>query len=662
VKFPTKNQWRQFFEILTFGEKVIFCFLIFLFFSSASFLAVNFYHKKTEIKPTRGGEYREGVVGFPRFINPIYAPASDFDVDRDLIALIFSGLMKYDSKGNLQPDLVENYEILEGGKIYEFYLKKNLFWQDGKPLTADDVIFTIEMIQNSDVKSPLRGSWLGVEIEKISETALRFKLKNESSIFLENCTLKIIPKHIWENISPQNFPLATINLNPIGSGIYKLEKLLKDKNGKITSLTLVENPLYFGKKPYIPKITFYFFDSEEKPEEKLIDAFKRGEIKGFSPTTPTNLTNLTDYFSLYSFSLPRYFAVFFNLKNSKILSEKEVRQALNYGTNKSEILKGILSNLGKIVNSPILPDIYGFGEPEKTYQFDIEEAKKSLEKAGFKDEDGDGFREKIIKKEPAFQFKTNLALGSKGKEVEELQKCLAKDTQIYPEGEITAYFGEKTKAAIIRFQEKYKDEILKPYNLEKGTGEVRGKTREKLNAICFESGEEKIPLKFSLTIVDESPFIEVATILKSQWEKLGAEVEIKKFDLNTLKNDVIRKRNFETLLFGEILGILPDPFPFWHSSQKGEVGLNLANYENKKADELLETARTSLDFEERKKNLEEFQELIIEDAPAIFLYNPDYQYLVSKEIKGIEEGIIVDTSKRFSEIDSWYIKTRRVWK
>jgi len=437
-----------------------------------------------------------------------------------------------------------------------------------------------------------------------------------------------------------------------------LANLLQDKNGKITSLELIKNPLYFGKKPYIPKISFRFFDSEEK----LISALERGEIKGFSPISPAGFTNLTNSTNLYSFSLPRYFAVFFNLKNSKVLSEKEVRMALNYGTNKNEILRSVLSNFGEIVESPILPDLYQLKTPEKIYQFNIEEGKKLLEKAGFKDEDNDGFREKIIKKEPAFQFKSNLALGSRGKDVEELQKCLAKDSQIYPEGEISGYFGQKTKTAVIKFQEKYKDEILKPYDLEKGTGEVRGKTREKLNAICFESGEEKIPLKFSLTIVDENPFIEVATILKNQWEKLGAEIEIKKFDIATLERDVIRKRQFETLLFGEIMGLLIDPFPFWHSSQKGEVGLNLANYENKKADKLLETARISLDFEERKKNLEEFQGLIIEDAPAIFLYNPDYQYLVSKEIKGIKEGTIVDTSKRFSEIENWYINTKRVWK
>jgi len=92
------------------------------------------------------------------------------------------------------------------------------------------------------------------------------------------------------------------------------------------------------------------------------------------------------------------------------------------------------------------------------------------------------------------------------------------------------------------------------------------------------------------------------------------------------------------------------------------LGLNLSNYENKKVDEFLETARKSLDETERKKNLEEFQELIIEDAPAIFLYNPDYRYLVSKEIKGVKEGVLTDPSKRFSGIEAWYIKTRRIWK
>jgi len=116
------------------------------------------------------------------------------------------------------------------------------------------------------------------------------------------------------------------------------------------------------------------------------------------------------------------------------------------------------------------------------------------------------------------------------------------------------------------------------------------------------------------------------------------------------------------LLFGNVLGAIPDPFPFWHSTQKKDPGLNLALYENRKADELLERARQTLDEKERKKALEEFQNILIEDSPAIFLFNPAFLYFVSEEIKGISTGIITDPSKRFSEIENWYIETKRVWK
>ncbi len=253
-RWPSKHQWRQFFKILKKEEKLYFFVLLALFLSSLGFLITSLYLENTMVVPAPGGKYIEGLIGSPRFINPIYA--TSYDVDKDLTELIFSGLMKYDSENNLQPDLAKDYKILEGGKIYEFHLKENLLWQDAHPLTADDIIFTIETIQNPEIKSPLRSAWLGITAEKISDLAVRFTLKNESSIFLENCTLKIIPKHIWENVSVQNFSLTTINLNPIGSGPYKLKDLSQDTNGKIISIDLVKNPLYFRENPYISKISF----------------------------------------------------------------------------------------------------------------------------------------------------------------------------------------------------------------------------------------------------------------------------------------------------------------------------------------------------------------------------------------------------------------------
>ena len=112
-----------------------------------------------------------------------------------------------------------------------FYLKKNLFWSDGKPLTADDVIFTIKSIQNPSLKSPIRPNWLGVKVKKISDLSVSFELENSSAVFLENATLKILPKHIWEEVSAQNFPLSIYNLKPVGSGPYKLKELSQDKKG-----------------------------------------------------------------------------------------------------------------------------------------------------------------------------------------------------------------------------------------------------------------------------------------------------------------------------------------------------------------------------------------------------------------------------------------------
>jgi len=655
MELPSKSQWRQFFKVLTKKEGIIFFIFLFLFFSSFLFLSINFYFKNTEIKPAEGGTYIEGVVGSPRFINPIYAETSD--VDRDLVEIIFSGLMKYGPEGQIIPDLAKEYKILEEGEVYEFYLKENVFWHDGEELGADDIVFTIKTIQNPNFKSPLRVNWLGVEVKKISDKALRFKLKNPSAVFLENCTVKIIPEHIWKDISPQNFPLTTYNLKPIGSGPYKLKNLSQDEQGEIQSLDLERNPKYFGKTPNISQITFHFF----KTEEDLIKSYQKGEIKGLALTSPKNLEEQWEDCNIYSLSLPRYFAIFFNPENSKVLSEKKVRLALNYGTNKEEILKEVLGGRGKVVNSPILPEIYGFEKPSKIYEFNPEQAKEILENAGFVETEN-GKRVKIIEKEPAFQFKSNLTTGSQGNEVKELQKCLAKDPEVYPEGEVTGYFGSKTKAAVIRFQEKYRADILVPAELEKGTGDVKKLTRAKLNEVCFEPPEETIPLKFSLTTVDQPILIEVASLLQSQWENLGVDVEIKTFDISTLEREIIKPRSYEALLFGEVLGAIPDPFPFWSSLQKRDPGLNLAMYENKKCDKLLEEVRQSLDEEIRKEKLEEFQELLIEDIPALFLYNPDYLYLVSNEIKGVNVKIITSPSKRFIGIEDWYIKTKRAWR
>jgi len=649
TKWPSKKQWVQFFSVLGNKEKIAFFVFLVLFIGSGLFSTINFYIKHTEITPSAGGKYVEGLVGSPRFINPIYAQSSD--VDRDLVEIIFSSLV---------PDLTKELKIAEDGKVYEIKLKDNVFWHDGEKLTADDVIFTIKTIQNPDYKSPLRANYLGIETQKIDDYTLSLKIKDPYSAFLERLEgLKIMPEHIWQDISPQNFLLTNYNLKPVGSGPYQFKNLKQNDANVIVSLDLTKFKNYFAsesQKPYLSEISFRFYESESD----LVNAAKRKEINGFSVTSP-NYFNLFDKgtFNEVSLSLPRYFAIFFNSDKSKLLDNVKIRQALNYAVNKAEIIQSVLLNRGQIVDSPILPEIYGYELPNSTYEFNLEKAQALLEGAGLQKKDNQWIQ---VTKTVSTEFKSELKLGSKGTEVTALQTCLSQYPEIYPEGQITGNFGAQTKEAVIRFQEKYKESILTPSGLTQGTGTVGKSTRTKLNEICSQPPKET-PLAFSLITVDDPILKEVASLIKKQWEAAGIGVTITTYPVSQLTQDVIKPRNYEMLLFGEVLGEIPDPFPFWHSSQIKDPGLNLAKYENKKADGLLETARVSLDEATRAKKYQDFQNILIADAPCVFLYRPDYIYFVDKKIKGgLETGVIVDPSERFANIENWYAKQKRAWR
>lgn len=655
-EMPSKNQWRQLFKVLDKKEKKIFLACLILVIASLSFLAINFYLKNTKSVPASGGEYIEGVAGYPRFINPVYAITSD--VDRDLTEIVYSGLMKHDKEGKIIPDLAKEYKILEDGRIYEFSLEENLSWSDGKPITADDILFTVKTIQNPSFKSPLRINWLGIKVEKISDFTVRFELKNPSAIFMEHATLKIMPQHIWEEITYQNFPLSVYNLKPMGSGPYKIKKISQDRNGNVKSLELSPNQNYSGNKPNISKIKFLFFENEEK----LIKAFNSGQIKGFALLSSTKYKEVKQRGSeIHKILLPRYFSVFFNARKSNLLSEKNIRQALNYATDKNGLVNEILPENAIVVDSPVLPEIYNFDKPEKIYGFDENLANELLDKAGFEKKE-DGFRYKEFNNAAGFRFKSNLVVGSQGEEVRKLQECLAKYPDIYPDADVSGVFGAKTKTTVIKFQEKYAKEILEPSGLTKGTGDVKQATRTKLNELCLSSDQTSQPLTFTLITVDQPMMIKTAEALKKQWEKIGIKLEIKTFDITYLEEEIIKPRNYEMLLLGEVLGSIPDPFPFWHSSQIIDPGLNLANYENKTADNLLERLRQILDEEKRKQTLQEFQNILIPDAPAVFLYGPNYIYFIDESVRGIDTKIITDPSKRFDALENWYTETKRIWK
>jgi peptide/nickel transport system substrate-binding protein len=530
---------------------------------SSLYLGISYYFKNTKEIPIQGGEYIEGMVGQPRFINPILSQTND--IDSDLSALVYSGLLKLDHNGTLVNDLAESYKISEDNLVYTFHIKKGIKWHDGEELKTDDIIFTIKTIQNSDFNSPLRTSWKGVRVEKIDDYTVKFILKNAYSPFLNNLTVGILPKHLWELIGASNFPLAQYNLQPIGTGPYKFEQFVKNKDGEIDSIEFSANKDYYIKPPFIKKLTFKFFQSEED----LISAFNRKEIKGINYLSPKNKKKIINFdnFNIYRLKIPRYFAIFFNQTKSKALSDKTVRLALAYAINKEKLINEVLSGEGSIVQTPIPQQLLGYNQNTKIYDYAVQHAKNILEREGWIDSDSDGVREK-----------------------------------------------------------------------------------------------DGVKIEFTLISTDWPELVQTSKLLQEMWKEIGANVKIENLKINEVQNDYIKTREYEALLFGEVLNYDPDPFAFWHSSQKKDPGLNLSLYDNEEVDKLLEEARQEINQQIREEKYRKFQELVVDDIPTIFLYSPNYIYVHHKSIRGVELKNIVIPSNRFNGIENWYVKTKRIWK
>ena len=547
-------------------------------------LAIQVYIANTSTVPAFGGEYREAVVGLPRFINPVLSSTND--VDRDMVHLIYASLMRYNLEGELIPDLAKEYAISEDGKEYRFILKDNLRWEDGTPLTAEDVIFTIGLIQNPQYSSPLFQSWQGVEVSAEDEKTIVFTLSSPYPPFLENTTLGIMPRHIWQDVSPENFVLTDLNQKPVGSGRYQVEKFTKDNSGFISQYTLNRNARYHGQKPFIDKIIFKFFSTEDE----ALKAYNSKSVDGISFASPLTLANIKDRgtVNIHEFKMPRYFAIFINQEKNEALQDKDVREALSLATNRKQIIEGILEGYGQQAGTPIPPNLEEYyNEGVAITQYNPGRARQLLEGAGWEDINGDGILEKRIDSEEA--------------------------------------------------EENAEDENAEPVP------------------------PQTIDLSFELITADRPELRDVANLIAQQWREAGILLNIKTEELGELQQGTLRSRNYELLMFGEILGVIPDPFSFWHSSQVNDPGLNLANYENSEADELLEDARQETNKEQRIEDLMQFQAEVMTDLPAVFLYDPAYIYPVHKSIQGIEPGLIVDSSFRFIDIENWYITTKRVF-
>lgn len=520
--------------------------------------------------PAHGGSLTEGIVGTPRFINPLLAVS---DADRDMTSLVYSGLMRLASDDALILDLAETYTVSPDGLTYTFTMRKNIFFHDGSRVTSDDVVFTILKAQESAIKSPKRANWDGVSIKTDGPDTVIFTLKQPYAPFLENTTLGILPKHLWESVNAEQFSLSQLNISAIGSGPYEIKKIMKDASGIPEQATLSSFKKFALGNPYLSTISIKFYPNEKE----LLAAYQSRVVESMNAVPPSLAELLSKQGGRIETSpLPRVFGVFLNQNQQPLFTNAAVRHALDIIPDRDIIIKEVLHGYGTPLRGPLPNGSLGYEKSDKhKISFDKDrqkaEALSILAKDGWKPNVKDGILEK------------------------------------------------KTKKGTLR-------------------------------------------LAFSVATSDIAELKQAAELLKTMWESIGAQVTLRVFEIGDLNQNVIRPRKYDALFFGEIIGRDADPFAFWHSSQRLDPGLNIALYANITADKLLEEARTLSNKEERVKKYEAFQKEVGRDAPAVFLYTPEFVYILPHSVKGFSMGSITVPADRFASVYTWYVETDHVWK
>ncbi|NLG73028.1 MAG: peptide ABC transporter substrate-binding protein [Chloroflexi bacterium] len=515
--------------------------------------------------PAQGGVYTEALIGSFNRLNPVldYYNAADHDVD----SLIYSGLMRFDGSGIPHGDLADSWGISVDGTIYNFLIREGAVWHDGEPVTSEDVVFTVELMRDENIPMPpdLRAFWQEVEVEAFDPQTVSFKLPEAFAPFMDYLTFAVLPEHLLGDLDPQALVDDPFNLQPVGSGPYRFERLLVE-NGEITGVVLNAFEDYYGGRPFIDQMVFRYYPDSAA----ALQAYKAGEVMGISRVSEDILDEALKEpgLDVHTARLPNLTLVFLNLDNSRLsfFQEPEVRRALLMAINRPRIRDQILNSQAIIADGPILPGTWAYYEEIEHVEFDPNAAVNMLREAGF----------------------------------------------TFPaEG-----------------------------------GNVRSR--------------EGSSLSFELVYPDSGDFPAIAEAIRSDWASIGVQAELKPVSYESLLSDYLEPREYEAALVDINLARSPDPdpYPFWHQTQKGS-GQNYSGWDDRQASEYLEQARVLDNLDERKKRYRNFQVRFTDQMPALPLFYPVYSYAIDQNVQGVRIGPLFDYSDRFATLTNWYLVSAR---
>jgi peptide/nickel transport system substrate-binding protein len=333
-------------------------------------------------QPVAGGIYTEALVGSLGRLNPVLDAYNS--ADQDINSLIFSSLIRHDSRGLPYGDLAETWGISQDGKSYSFAIRPNAFFHDGTPVTSQDVLYTIELMRSPDVPVPddLREFWNQVDVQIIDDKTIQFRLPEAFSPFLDYLTFGVLPAHRLEGIAPGQLVDAPFNLSPIGSGPFRMESI-DAQDGSVLGVTLRSFPEYYGDVPFLEKVIFRYYPDDAA----ALDAYQRGEALGVSRITQNTLAQALRLpeLSLYTSRLPRLSLVYLNLDDPALpfFQDGSVRRALLMGLNRRWIADRLLGGQAIIAHGPIFPDSWAYYDGIERLEYDPDAAVALLKRAGY---------------------------------------------------------------------------------------------------------------------------------------------------------------------------------------------------------------------------------------------------------------------------------------
>lgn len=704
-------------------ERWVLSAFLFLFLSSAAILLAQFYDQNTVEAPSSGGTYIEGSVGEFRLLIPWFTVTND--VNRDIVSLLFSGLLRYNPTTRKIEEDLASLSVSADGLVYTCTLKRGLLWHDSTEenpheVTADDVLFTFTTIQDPQFPNGLlRQNFRGVKVVALNDRTVQFRLEKPYSFFPSNLTLGLLPRRSFEGIPPRKLLQAVdIGLQPVGAGPYRFKSLVQTELS--TEVTLERFPRTFDDASYyLNRIVFRIFPSyaillSDVGNLDGIRIIPRGEQGEF--VAPRR-------YQVVQYTLPQYVALFFNLDRD-VLRDPKLRLGLQLGTNKDDILRSLGES--HVVDTPFL----AVATDDWRYRYDPTAAQGALFESEWYYPEKLRLQELLEQKEandvgvlrvhpvvfldtgalltvtgtlkgarqgfrlnglplashptrsggwlvrlPTTAATGSLHLGNNLVRLSDAKGRVQDSAYVWRTADAEAYRRASEEQRLVQVFLASRTESL-PFENRITAADLaleRGFLRRRRpgDPIAPRVNRRGRRLSFTILTSDSPPqYRRIAEAVAEQWRILGIDVTVDVPEDRSAFEERLLRREYDVLLFGQSLLDNLDGYSYWHSSgvqkyrTRADVRLdayNLSQYTSFAADALLETVRGNATERERTTALRKLRDVLAADVPAIFLYSPQYVFAYSKALRGVVLGDLSLHSDRFLSLAQWYVKERRVF-